>query len=67
MAYYLIWDLRDSRMHITVIDSSAARCQEMSEKMPGVLVIHGDAADSELLNEEGPGRYGRLCGADRPG
>ena len=53
MAYYLIRDLRDSRMHITVIDSSAARCQEMSEKMPGVLVIHGDAADSELLNEEG--------------
>lgn len=53
MAYYLIRDLRAVRMHITVIDSSAERCQHMSETMPGVLVIHGDAADSELLNEEG--------------
>ena len=39
-----------SRM--TVIDSDAARCQEMSEKFPGVLVIHGDGADAELLSEE---------------
>lgn len=53
MAYYLIKDLRDIRMHITVIDSSAERCRLMSERLPGVLVIHGDAADSELLNEEG--------------
>lgn len=53
MAYYLIKELRDIRMHITVIDSSAERCRLMSERLPGVLVIHGDAADSELLNEEG--------------
>lgn len=37
---------------MTVIDSDAARCQEMSEKFPGVLVIHGDGADAELLSEE---------------
>lgn len=53
MAYYLIKELRDIRMHITVIDSSIERCRQMSERVPGVLVIHGDAADSELLNEEG--------------
>ena len=53
MAYYLIKELRDIRMHITVIDSSAERCRLMSERLPGGLVIHGDAADSELLNEEG--------------
>lgn len=53
MAYYLIKELRDIRMHITVIDSSAERCRLMSERLPGVLVVHGDAADSELLNEEG--------------
>lgn len=53
MAYYLIKELRDIRMHITVIDSSAERCRQMSERLSGVLVIHGDAADSELLNEEG--------------
>ena len=53
MAYYLLKDLQDMRMHITLIDSNAARCQEMSERLPGVLIIHGDAADSELLHEEG--------------
>ena len=37
---------------MTVIDSDRIRCQDMSEKFPGVLVIHGDAADSELLREE---------------
>ena len=35
-----------------VIDSNAARCQAMSEQLPGALVIHGDGADSELLSEE---------------
>ena len=38
MAYYLIKELRDIRMHITVIDSSAERCRLMSERLPGVLV-----------------------------
>ena len=40
-------------MHITLIDNDPARCRDMSERLPGVLVIQGDAADSELLNEEG--------------
>ena len=53
MTYYLVKELQDIQKRVTVIDSDAARCQEMSEKFPGVLVIHGDGADSELLSEEG--------------
>ena len=53
MAYYLIRALRNNRVKITVVDNDAARCRHMSELLPGVLVIHGDAADSELLQEEG--------------
>lgn len=53
MAYYLLKDLQDMHMHITLIDNDATRCREMSERLPGILVIHGDAADSELLHEEG--------------
>lgn len=52
IAYYLVKELRDIQKRVTVIDSNAARCQAMSEKFPGVLVIHGDGADSELLSEE---------------
>ena len=40
-------------MHITVIDNNPARCRDISERLPGILVINGDAADSELLKEEG--------------
>ena len=52
IAYYLVKELQDLQKRMTVIDSNAARCQAMSEKFPGVLVIHGDGADSELLSEE---------------
>ena len=52
IAYYLVKELQDIQKRVTVIDSNAARCQSMSEKFPGVLVIHGDGADSELLSEE---------------
>lgn len=52
IAYYLVKELQDIQKRMTAIDSNAARCQAMSEKFPGVLVIHGDGADSELLSEE---------------
>ena len=52
IAYYLVKELQDIQKRVTVIDSYAARCQSMIEKFPGVLVIHGDGADSELLSEE---------------
>ena len=53
MAYYLVKELSDMSMHVTMIDSNLARCQEMSERLPGTLMIHGDGADDELLAEEG--------------
>ena len=52
ITYYLVKELQDIQKRVTVIDSNAARCQAMSEKFPGVLVLHGDGADSELLSEE---------------
>lgn len=52
MTYYLVKELQDVQKRVTVIDNNLKRCQDMSEKFPGVLVIHGDGADSELLSEE---------------
>ncbi|MGN0653093.1 MAG: Trk system potassium transporter TrkA [Gemmiger sp.] len=53
MAYYLVKELSEMSMHVTLIDSNLDRCQEMSERLPGTLVIHGDGTDAELLAEEG--------------
>ena len=39
LARMLVKELQDIQKRVTVIDSDAARCQEMSEKFPGVLVI----------------------------
>lgn len=52
MTYYLVKELQDVQKRVTVIDNNLKRCRDMSEKFPGVLVIHGDGADSELLSEE---------------
>ena len=52
MTYYLVKELQDVQKRVTVIDNNLKRCQDMSEKFPGVLVIHGDGVDSELLSEE---------------
>ena len=52
MTYYLVRELQEAQRRMTVIDNNIRRCQDMSEKFPGVLVIHGDAADSDLLREE---------------
>lgn len=52
MTYYLVKELQDVQKRVTVIDNNIRRCQDMSEKFPGVLVIHGDGTDSELLSEE---------------
>lgn len=34
MAYYLVKELSEMNMHVTVIDNNPARCQDMSEKSP---------------------------------
>lgn len=53
IAYYLAEQLSTMRMQVRLVDRDEKRCQEFSEQLPGVLVIHGDATDHELLCEEG--------------
>lgn len=53
MAYYLARELCNMHKRVTVIERDPARCQQMSDFFEDVLVIQGDATDSELLEEEG--------------
>ena len=53
LAYYLAKTLSDTRMKIKIIERDEARCRELSELLPGAMIIHGDGTDQRLLLEEG--------------
>ena len=44
---------RKGGMEVKVVESNRARAQELAEALEGVLVIHGDPADIDLLAREG--------------
>lgn len=52
IGYYLADKLSKSRIQVTIIDRDKERCQELSEKLNNVLIIHGDGTDIQLLEEE---------------
>jgi len=51
--FYLAEELLSMGMSVKIIDQDEQRCVEMSERLPGALVIAGDGTDMELLHEEG--------------
>ncbi len=50
---HLAKTLQDLDMSVILIDMSEEKCQIASEKLPKVLVIHGDGTNRELLLDEG--------------
>ncbi|HXK96320.1 MAG: Trk system potassium transporter TrkA [Limnochordia bacterium] len=50
--YYLASRLRQNGAAVKIIERDEAQCQYLVENLPDVLVIHGDATDSDLLREE---------------
>lgn len=53
IAYYLAKQLLDTRIAVKIIEANETRCHELAEKLPGAMIIHGDASDKNLLQEEG--------------
>lgn len=53
ITYYLAKLLADTKIKIKIIEQDFARCNELSELLPGVMIIHGDGSDQQLLLEEG--------------
>ena len=53
MGFYLAKMLLASGTNVKIIDKDRQRCQEVSEKLPGAVVICGDGAQQEILLEEG--------------
>lgn len=50
--FYLADRLSAVGMEVKLIEKKVERCQDLSELLPEVTVIHGDGSDYELLNEE---------------
>lgn len=53
ISYYLAEELLKSRIKVKIIDIKQSRCEELSELLPGAMILEGDAANETLLNEEG--------------
>ena len=53
ICYYLASELLRMDMDVKIVDQDEQRCVQMSERLPGALVIAGDGTDTELLREEG--------------
>jgi len=53
IGYYLAKTLLDSHIAVTIIDKDPERCRILSEDLPEANVICGDAANQNVLLEEG--------------
>lgn len=52
IGYYLAKKLSEANISVTIIEEKQKRCEELTEKLNNVLVIHGDGTDINLLEEE---------------
>ena len=52
-SYYLASMLMEMKIDVKIIENNKARCEELSELLPGAIVINGDGTDRALLQEEG--------------
>ena len=53
VCYYLAGLLEKSNISVHIIDNNYERCARLSELLPKVSVIHGDASDQQSLEGEG--------------
>ena len=52
-AFYLAKRLSESGIHVKIIEQKLSRCEELSDLLDNVTIIHGDGTQQELLREEG--------------
>ena len=53
VAYYLGSQLLELGMQVKIIEVDEKRCMELCDLLPKATIIHGNATDHELLEEEG--------------
>lgn len=53
VGYYLAKQLLNLGMQVKIIEKEQRKCEELCDTLPKATVIHGNAADHDLLMEEG--------------
>lgn len=53
IAYYLAEHLLNMGIRVKIIEKDYKRCETLSELLPSAMIIHGDAANQDVLFEEG--------------
>ena len=53
VSHYLAMMLLKSGANVKIIEKNAERCTELSELLPGAVIIHGVCMDQDLLLSEG--------------
>lgn len=53
LSYYLAKQLLDFGANVKIIESNAAVCDFLAERLPDASIIHGDGTNERLLAEEG--------------
>lgn len=53
VSYYLAKHLEAIGMQVKIIEKDLAKCEQLCALLPRTTIIHGDAAEQELLLEEG--------------
>lgn len=53
ISYYLAQKLYGAHVQVKIIEQNFKKCEELSESLPHTMIINGDAADRQLLLEEG--------------
>lgn len=52
IAYYLAKFLEEMEVSVKIIEIDEERCVELTEMLPGALIIYGDASDEGVLHSE---------------
>ena len=53
IGFYLAKKLREAGVSVKIIEIDKNRCEDLSETLPGVMIINGDAMDEDMLLSEG--------------
>ena len=53
IAYYLAQQLIEGGILVKILEMDRDRCEELSDKLPKAVILHADAANQDVLREEG--------------
>ena len=56
ITYYLAKQMLDFGASVKIIESNAAVCESLAERLPDATIIHGDGTNEQLLAQEGIAR-----------